>query len=94
MAACERPITEDKIQQVLKKVGTDKTPNINGFPYKMNLWPSQMFVALLAMIYYNWMKQEAIFQLFTRLIVKILYKNKHAEDGSSNFHSLMRLNND
>ena len=39
MVGCERHITEDKIQQVLKEVGADKTPNIDNLLYKMNLWP-------------------------------------------------------
>ena len=50
-AGCERRKTEEEVQQVLKTVGADKSPRIDGLLYKVYLRRLHMFVPLLATIY-------------------------------------------
>ena len=93
-AGCEGRIKKEEIREALMSVGLDKSPGIDGLPYEVYLRLSHMFVPLLATIYDNWMRQGTIPRRFTRDIVKLLCKNKHGEDGISNFRSLRMLNTD
>ena len=45
-ARCEECVTEDEIRLMLKTVGTDKTPTIDGLPYEVYLRLSHMFFYL------------------------------------------------
>ena len=47
-AGCEGRIKEEEIREALKSVGLDKSPGIDGLPYKVYLRLSHMFVPLLA----------------------------------------------
>ena len=75
-AEIEGRITEEEVYQSLKTVGADKLPRIDGLP---------------ATIYDTWMKQGSIPQRFIRGIVKFPRKDKHVEDGISNFRPLAML---
>ena len=90
----EGRITEEEIQEALKRVGTDRFPWINGLPYEMYLRLSHVFVPLLATIYNNSMEPGSILQRFTRGYIEVACKDKHDGDGISNFRLLTVLNTD
>lgn len=58
----------------------------------MYLSQSTVFVPLLELIFYNWMKQGSILQHFSRSMVKLLRKNKNCVDWTGNFRPLTMLN--
>ena len=80
-ARCEGPISEAEIRDVLSRVGTEKTPGIDGLPYEMYLRLSPMFVPLLALLFNHWLKQGSIPRRSSRGVVKLLRKDKDGGDG-------------
>ena len=50
-ASCEGLVTEYEVRDVLKKVGLNKSPGLNGFPYEVYLRMSHMFVPILTDIF-------------------------------------------
>ena len=84
-------LTEDEIRQTMKKIRTNKTPRMNGLPYKEYLRLLHMFVPSPATVYNNWMKQKSIPQCFPRIIVNFVRKSKRGEDGICNLTMLKIL---
>ena len=59
-ASCERVITECVVRDVLKLVGHNKLPGLDGLPYEVYLRLSHMFVPILTDMFNHWFAKEAI----------------------------------
>ena len=91
-AGCEGRIREDEVREVLRTVGLDKTPGIDGLPYEVYCRLAPIFTPLLTTLFNHWLKQGSIPQRITRGVVKLLVKDKHGGDGIDNFRPLTMLN--
>lgn len=51
--SCNGGITEGKVHLALKRVGSSKSPGLDGLPYKLYLRVSHIFVPILT-VFNNW----------------------------------------
>ena len=57
-ASCEGVVTECEICNVLKQVGLNKSPGLDGLPYEVYLRMSHMFVPILTDVFNHWLPRE------------------------------------
>ena len=59
-ASCEGVVTECEVRAALKQVGFNKSPGLDGLPYKVYLRLLHMFVPILTDVFNYWFAQRAI----------------------------------
>ena len=73
-ADCEGVITECEVHDALKQVGLDKSPGLDGLPYKVYLRLPHMFVPILTDMFNHWFAQRAIPGSVTKGVITLLKK--------------------
>ena len=73
-ASCEGLVTECEVRDVLKQVGPNKSPGLDGLPYKVYLRMSHMFVPILTDMFNHWFSQGAIPGSITKSVITLLRK--------------------
>ena len=53
-ASCKGLVTECEVRNVLKQVGLNKSPGLDGLPYEVYLMMSHMFVPILTDVFNHW----------------------------------------
>ena len=74
-ASCEGVVTECDVHDVLKQVGLNKSPGLNGLPYVVYLRLSHMFLPILTDIINHWFAQGAIPGSVTKGVIRMLRKH-------------------
>ena len=59
-ASCESLVTACEVRDALKQIGLNKSPGLDGLPYKMYLRMSNMFFPMLMDVFNHWFVQGAI----------------------------------
>lgn len=54
VASCEGRVIEQEILTVLKEVGCNKSPRLDGLPYELYLRLSPMFIPILMDVFNHW----------------------------------------
>lgn len=75
----------------MKPVVQEKSPGLDGLPYKLYLTQTHVFVSLFEVICNNGMKMRSIPQRFTSGVMKLLGKDTYGGDGISNFETLTEI---
>ena len=73
-ASFEGVVTECEVRDVLKQVGLNKSPGLDGLPYEMYLSMSHMFVPILMDVFNDWFAQGAIPGSITKGEITLLKK--------------------
>ena len=73
-ASCEGVVTECEVRDALKQVGLNKSPGLDGLPYKVYLRMSHMFVPILTDVFNHWFAQGAIPGSITKGVITLLKK--------------------
>ena len=73
-ASCEGLVTEYEVRDVLKQVGFNKSPGLDGLPYEVYLRMSHMFVPILMNVFNHWLVQGAIPSSITKSVITLLKK--------------------
>ena len=73
-ASCEGAVTECEVRSALKQVSLNKSPGLDGLPYKVYLRMSHMFVPILTNVFNHWFAQGAIPGSITQGVITLLKK--------------------
>ena len=91
-ASCEDVITECEVRDVLKQVGLNKSPGLDGLPYEVYLWLSHMFVPILTDMFNHWFAQGAIPGSVTNGVITLLKKGgKHVWEALDDYRPITLL---
>ena len=77
-ASCEGVVTECEVRDALKQVGLNKSPGLDGLPYKEYMRLSHMFVPILTYMFNHWFTQGAIPGSVTKGVITLLKKKWQA----------------
>ena len=92
-ASCEGVVTECKVRDALKQVGLNKSPGLDGLPYKVYLRQSHMFVPILTDMFNHWFAQRAILGSVTKGVITLPKKGgKHVWEGLDDYRPITLLN--
>ena len=93
MASCEGLVTECEVRNVLKQVGLNKSPGLDGLPYKVYLRMSHMFVLILTDVFNHWFAQGAIPGSITQGVITLLRKgSRHVWEDLDDYRPITLLN--
>ena len=87
-ADCEGVITECELRDVLKEVGLNKSPGLDGLPYEVYLRLPHMFVPILTDMSNHWFAQGAIPGSVTKDVTR------HVWEGLDDYRPITLLNTD
>ena len=91
-ASCEGVVTECEVHDVLKQVGLNKSPGLDGLPYEVYLRMSHMFVPVLTDMFNPWFAQGAIPGCITKGVITLLKKGgKHVWEGLDDYRPITLL---
>ena len=92
-ASCEDVVTECEVRDALKQVGLNKSPELDGLPYKVYLRMSHMFVPILMDMFNHWFAQGAIPGSVTKGGITLLKKDgRHVWEGLDDYRPITLLN--
>ena len=92
-ASCEGVVTECEVHDALKQVGLNKSPGLDGLPYKVYLRMSHMFVPILTDVFNHWFAQGAIPGCVTKGVITLLKKGgRHVWEGLDDYRPITLLN--
>ena len=92
-ASCEGVVTECEVRDVLKQVGLNKPPGLDGLPYEVYLRMSHMFVPILTDMFNHWLAQGAISGSITKGVITLLKKGgRHVWEGLDDYRPITLLN--
>ena len=92
-AICEGVVTECEVCDVLKQVGLNKSPGLDGLPYEVYLRMSHMFVPILTDVFNHWFVQGAIPGCVTKGVITLLKKGgRHVWEGWDDYRPITLLN--
>ena len=78
---------------MLKQVGLNKSPGLDGLPYEVYLRMSHMFVTILTDMFNHWFAQGAIPGSVTKGVITLLKKGgKHVWEGLNDYRPITLLN--
>ena len=91
--SCEGVVTECKVRDALKQVSLNKSPGLDGLPYKVYLRMSHMFVHILTDMFNHWFDQGAIPGSVTKGGITLLKKGgRHVWEGLDDYRPITLLN--
>ena len=90
--SCEGPVTECEIIEALKKVGSNRSPGLDGLPYEVYLRMSHLFVPILEAVFNHWFDQGAIPGQVTKGLITLLWKDKEVRDDLDSYRPITLLN--
>ena len=86
-------ITECEVRDALKQVGLNKSPRLDGLPYKVYLRLPHMFAPILTDMFNHWFAQGAIPVSVTKGVITLLKKGgKHVWDGLDYYRPITLIN--
>ena len=92
-ASCKGVVTECEVRDALKQVGLNKSPGLDGWPYKVYLRMSHMFVPILMDMFNHWFAQGAIPGSVTKGVITLLKKGgRHVWEGLDDYRPITLLN--
>ena len=92
-ASCEGMISECEFRDVLKQVGLNKSPGLDGLPYEVYLRLPHMFVPILTDTFNHWFAQGAIPGSVIKGVIILLKKgSKHVWVGLHDYRPIFQLN--
>ena len=92
-ASSEGVVTECEVRDALKQVGLNKSPGLDGLPYKVYLRMSHMFVPILTDMFNHWFAQGAIPGSVTKGVITLLKKGgRHVWEGLDDYRPITLLN--
>ena len=92
-ASCDGVVTECKIRDALKQVGNNKSPGLDGLPYKVYLKLPHMFVLILTDMFNHWFALGAIPGSVTKGVIILLNKgSRHVWEGLHDYRPITMLN--
>ena len=92
-AGCESMITECEVHDALKQVGLNKSPGLDGLPYKVYLRLLHMFFPILTDMFNHWSTQGAIPGSITKGMITLLKKGgRHVWEGLDDYRPITLLN--
>ena len=90
---CEGLVTECEVRDALKLVGFNKSPGLDGLPYKVYLRMSHMFVPILTDKFNHWFAQGAIPGSITKVVITLLKKgDRHVREELDDYRPITLLN--
>ena len=93
VASCEGVVTECKVRDVLKQIGLNKSPGLDGLPYEVYLRMSHIFVPILTDVFNHWFTQGAIPSSITKVMITLLKKGgRHIWEGLDDYRLITLLN--
>ena len=92
-ASCEGVVTECEVRDVLKQVGLNKSPRLDGLPYGVYLRMSHMFVPILTDMFNHWFAQGAIPGSVTKGVITLLKKgSRNVWEGLDDYRPITLIN--
>ena len=92
-ASCEGVVTECEVRDAFKLVGLNKSPGLDGLPYKVYWRMSDMFVPILTDVSNHWFAQGAIPGRVTKGVITLLKKGgRHVWEGLDDYRPITLLN--
>ena len=92
-ASCKGVVTECEVHDALKQVGLNKSPGLDGLPYKVYLRMSHMFVPILTDMFNHWFAQGAIPGSVTKGVITLLKKGgRIVGEGLDDYRPITLLN--
>ena len=86
-------ITEYEVRDVLKQVGLNKSPGLDGLPYEVYLRLPHTFVPILTDMFNHWFAHGAIPGSVTKGVITLLKKGgKHVWEGLDDYRPMTLLN--
>ena len=93
VANCEGLVTECEVHVALKQVGLNKSPGLDGLPYKVYSRMLHMFVPILTDVFNYWFAHGAIPGSITKGMITLLKKGgKHFWKDLDDYRSTTLLN--
>ena len=93
VASCKGLVTECKVCDALKQVGLNKSPGLDGLPYKVYLRMSHMFVPILMDMFNHWFIQGVIPGSITKGVITLLKKGGwHVWEDLDDYRPITLLN--
>ena len=90
--SCEGVVTECEVRDALKQVGLNKSPGLDGLPYKVYLRMSHMFVPILTDMFNHWFAQGANPGSVTKGVITLLKKGgRHVWEGLDDYRLTTEL---
>ena len=78
---------------LLKQVGLNKSPGLDGLPYEVYLRMSHMFMPILTDMFNHWFAQGAIPGSITKCVITLLKKGgRHVWEGLDDYRPITLLN--
>ena len=91
--SCEGLVTECEVHDMLKKIGLNKLPGLDGLPYEVYLMMSYMFVPILTDMSSHWFAQGAIPGCIIKGVIALLKKGgRHIWEDLDDFRPIIRQN--
>ena len=91
-ASCEGVMTECEFRDAFKQVGLNKSPGLDGLPYKVYLRLPHMFVPIRTDMFNHWFAQGAIPGSVTKGIITLLKKGgRHVREGLDDYRLITLL---
>ena len=92
-ASCIGVITECEVRDVLKLVGLNKSPGLDGLPHEVYLRLPHMSVPILTDMFNHWFAQGAIPGRVTNGVITLLKKgSRHVWEGLDDYRPITLLN--
>ena len=92
-ASCEGVVTECEVRDAFKQVSLNKSPELDGQPYKVYLKLPHMFVPILMDVFNHWFAQRAISGSVTKGVITLLKKDdRHVWEGLDDYRPITLLN--
>ena len=92
-ASCEGVVTECEVRDVLKQIGLNKSPGLDGLPYEVYLRMSHMFVPILTDMFNHWFAQGAIPGSVTKGAITLSKKGgRFVWEGLDDYRPITLLN--
>ena len=93
VASCEDLVTECKVRDALKQVGSYNSAGLDGLPYKVYLRMSHMFVPILMDMFNHWFAQGVIPVRITEGVITLLKKaGRHVWEDLDDYRPITLLN--
>ena len=92
-ASCDGEVTEHEVRNVLKRIGLNKSPRLDGLLYEVYLRMSHMFVPILTDMFNYWFALGAISGSITKGVLTLLKKgDKHVWEDLDDYRPITMLN--
>ena len=86
-------VTESEVCDALKQLGLNKSPGLDGLPYKVYLKMSHMFVPILRDVFNHWFAQGAIPGSIAKDVISLLKKGgRHVWEDLDEYGPITLLN--